>query len=140
MLTLGPCGIFSPHIHPRANEFFFVISGQVDFGYVTESGVFGALGAPNPTISGTLKVNEGTLFPQGSTHWQINSSPDCKNATTFEAFSSDDAGAVLILNKITNDSRVYFPTMDSHDLEGLRPVLPPAILSELDSCFARCNM
>ncbi|KUJ22308.1 RmlC-like cupin [Mollisia scopiformis] len=140
LLTLGPCGLFSPHIHPRANEFFLVLEGQVDFGFLLETGVFGGLGAPNPTISGTLKQHEGTLFPLGSVHWQINASPDCNNATTFEAFSSDDPGAVLILNKVSNDSRVLIPQIEPNDLDGLRAVLPPAILSEVDSCLARCNM
>lgn len=140
LLTLGPCGFFAPHIHPRANELFLVLEGEVNFGYILEATVFGGLTAPNPTINGTLQVQESTLFPMGSTHWQINASPTCNNATTFEAFSSDDEGAIIILNHVRNDDRVIIPTMNENDLGGLRAVLPPAILAEVDSCLARCNI
>lgn len=138
LLTLGPCGMFVPHIHPRANEFFLVIEGQIDFGFILEATVFGGLAAPNPTINGTLAPKQGTLFPLGSTHWQINTS--CGNATTFEAFSSDDEGAVIVLNSITDDDRVIIPQPGPHDLDGLRAVLPPKILSVVDKCFTRCGI
>lgn len=122
----------SPHIHPRANELFFVLGGQVNVGFLLSTGDFESLDSQNPTINGTLKRQE--VFTSKSMP------PDCKNANTFEAFSSDDPGAILVLNKVSNDSRVLFPQIEPNNLDGLRAVLPPAILREVESCLARCSV
>jgi mannose-6-phosphate isomerase-like protein (cupin superfamily) len=36
---VGPCGVLAPHVHPRANEYFTVVEGEMDFGYITEMGL-----------------------------------------------------------------------------------------------------
>ena len=136
--SLGPCGLFLPHVHPRANEFFTVIEGDgVEFGYMLETGLL----PTNPMINGTMNKLQGTLFPQGSVHWQVNNSPDCGNITVTAVLSNEDPGTTPILNQIDVSSGTAGRRQaNGDDLDGLRPVLPPQILSIVDSCLARCSV
>jgi hypothetical protein len=54
-----PCGLNIPHLHPRANEFFTVIDGILDTGFVQENGF-------NTEIETQLGKYQATVFPMGS--------------------------------------------------------------------------
>ncbi|OAG08596.1 uncharacterized protein CC84DRAFT_1239874 [Paraphaeosphaeria sporulosa] len=141
MGTLGPCGIFLPHVHPRANEFFVVTEGEVDFGTLLELGLYENL-APNPEIGGKLTKNKGTLFPKGSVHYQLNNGPDCKPATIYATLTSEDAGSTPILMdplraNVTVGMR---KRVDAGDFESVRAVTPLHIAEVVDKCLARCHV
>lgn len=40
---IEPCGMNSPHTHPRATEFLTVVEGQLEVGFVMENGLFGKI-------------------------------------------------------------------------------------------------
>ncbi|KAF2259045.1 hypothetical protein CC78DRAFT_621326 [Lojkania enalia] len=136
--TLGPCGILLPHVHPRANEFFVVSEGEVEFGYMLEIGLLKTQ-APSPEINGKLTKYTGTLFPQGSIHYQINNSPECKPATILATLSSSDPGTTTILQTPPVGNATVSMQADRNDIDYVRPLLPPQIVSVLDKCLARCN-
>jgi hypothetical protein len=139
--TLGPCGIFVPHVHPRANEYFVVVEGEVDFGYMLEVGLLTAEGAPNPEINGKLTKYTGTLFPQGSIHYQVNNSPDCIPATVVAALSSENAGTTPVLQMPAGGNASTVPRqVGGNDFDTVRPLLPAQIVSVVDKCLARCNI
>jgi mannose-6-phosphate isomerase-like protein (cupin superfamily) len=139
IVSLGPCGLFVPHVHPRANEFFLVIDGEVDFGYMLELGLL-KNGAPNPEIPGKLTKNVGTFFPQGSIHYQNN--PTCDPMTAVVILDNKDPGSTPIVGAgpATGNGTVVPRQTGGRDFEMFRPLLPAFIVSEVDKCFARCGM
>ncbi|KAJ4305669.1 hypothetical protein N0V90_001200 [Kalmusia sp. IMI 367209] len=139
--TLGPCGIFLPHVHPRANEFFVVVDGEVDFGFLLELGLFKDL-SPNPEIDGKLKKNHGTLFPKGSVHYQVNNSPDCKEARIVATLTSEDAGSTpILMDPVPGNATVGMrKRVDGGDFESVRAITPAHITKAVDECLARCNV
>lgn len=112
-------------MHPRASEFFAVVSGSVSFGYMPEMSL---LAAGSPQINGTLKTNEGTLFPQGSIHFQVNDSEDCKPMTAVVTLSSEDPGTTPVLME-----------RRANGTGDIRDVLPAGIVEVVDKCMARCG-
>jgi len=127
--SLGPCGVFLPHVHPRASEYFVAVEGEIEFGTILELGLI-LTNPPIPLIEGKLATYEGTVFPQGSIHYQINNSADCKNATAIATLSSEDPGATPFLQMTSG--------RNATDPDDVRALLPPQAAKIVDSCLARC--
>jgi hypothetical protein len=144
--TLGflePCGINTPHVHPRASEFLTLVEGSnLKFGYVLENGLVKA--DQNPEIAGTLNKFEGTVFPQGSIHFQFND--NCEKATFVASLNSEDPGTSQIaqnffaLNAGVVNATLGFPkTIDGKNIEEFRKVIPANLAQDIDRCLAKCN-
>jgi hypothetical protein len=110
---LNPCGINTPHLHPRATEFLTLVEGSnLEFGFVLENALVKA--GENPEVAGYLNKFEGTIFPQGSIHYQFNN--NCERATFFAALSSEDPGtnsaaqALYALNADVVNATLGFPS------------------------------
>ncbi|KAF2682096.1 hypothetical protein K458DRAFT_391131 [Lentithecium fluviatile CBS 122367] len=129
--SLGPCGVVIPHVHPRATEYFLLVDGEVDFGYMLELGLLGPA-VPNPVIEGKLNANQGTVFPQGSIHFQINNSPDCKPANIMVTLGSEDPGTTPIVQMPSGGNAT------ATDPDDVRAILPPQLASVVTTCLARC--
>jgi hypothetical protein len=143
--SLGPCGIFFPHIHPRATELFTVIEGELSFGYQLEGAVLPTDPSAKPAIplvEGKLTKFTGTVFPQGSVHYQINHS--CEPATIVATLSSEDAGTTGILQQPASDGNGTMMVKgkrqaDIGNLEMYYPLLPPMLVDAAKQCIARCK-
>ncbi|KAF2115558.1 RmlC-like cupin domain-containing protein [Lophiotrema nucula] len=146
--TLGflePCGMNTPHVHPRATEFLTLVEGSdLKFGYVLENGLVEA--GQNAEIAGTLQKFQGTVFPIGSIHYQFNDSPDCTPATFVAALNSDDPGTNQIaqgffgLNPDIVNATLGFPKqIDGSNIAQFRKSIPPNLAQGIDSCLARCK-
>jgi hypothetical protein len=144
--TLGflePCGINTPHVHPRATEFLTLVEGKnLKFGYVLENGLVAA--GQNPEIAGTLNKFEGTVFPQGSIHFQFND--NCDKATFVAALNSEDPGTSQVaqnffaLNAGVVNATLGFPkTIDGKNIEEFRKMIPANLAQDIDVCLARCK-
>ncbi|KAH6643888.1 RmlC-like cupin domain-containing protein [Boeremia exigua] len=144
--TLGflePCGINTPHVHPRATEFLTLVDGAgLKFGYVLENGLVGA--GQNPEIAGTLNKFEGTVFPQGSIHFQFND--NCDAATFVASLNSEDPGTSQVaqnffaLNSGVVNATLGFPkTIDGKNIEEFRKLIPANLAQDVDVCLKRCN-
>ncbi|OAK94793.1 hypothetical protein IQ06DRAFT_298279 [Phaeosphaeriaceae sp. SRC1lsM3a] len=136
--TAGPCGILLPHVHPRANEFFITLDNEFTVGTQLEVGVFGPR-SNNPEYVHKLPKASGTLFPQGSIHWQINDSENCKPSTGVVFLTSDDPGTTPVLHEPV-DASMGKRLMGRQDFEQVRAITPPHIVKMLDKCFERCNI
>ncbi|KAF2730081.1 RmlC-like cupin [Polyplosphaeria fusca] len=142
--TLGflePCGMNTPHVHPRATEFLTVVEGGgVKFGYILENGLV-------QEINGSLDKFHGTVFPMGSIHYQFNDNADCKPSTFVAALNSEDPGTSQIaqnffgLNPDIVNATLGFPkTIDGSNIEQFRKTIPPNLAQGIDKCLQRCNI
>lgn len=144
--TLGflePCGINTPHVHPRASEFLTLVAGSnLKFGYVLENGLVAA--GQNPEIAGTLHAFEGTVFPQGAIHFQFNDS--CDEATFVAALNSEDPGTSQIAQNffaldagVVNATLGFPRTIGGENIEEFRKMIPANLAQDVDGCLARCK-
>ncbi|CAI9637807.1 spherulin-1b precursor [Alternaria burnsii] len=140
---LEPCGINSPHVHPRATEFLTLVEGEnLEFGYVLENQVVGPM--KNPEIAGYLKKFQGTVFPQGSIHYQFNN--DCKDATFVATLNSEDPGTSQIaqnffaLNPQVLDATLNATQINGKDIDKFAKTLPANLVQDVKVCLARCGL
>ncbi|KAJ4383190.1 hypothetical protein N0V86_001233 [Didymella sp. IMI 355093] len=141
---LGPCGINTPHVHPRATEFLTLVEGSnLKFGYVLENGLLKDA-AKNPEIAGTLDKFQGTVFPQGSIHFQFND--NCANATFVASLNSEDPGTSQVAqNFFALDSQVLnatlgFPSeINGKNFDDFRKYIPANLASDMAVCLQKCN-
>jgi len=85
MLLLRPCGLNTPHTHPRATEFLYVISGTaLEVGFVEENGA--------RYVNNTVFPGQATLFPKGSIHFQANLG--CEPLQFVAALNNIDPGVL----------------------------------------------
>ena len=154
---INACGLNVPHSHPRANEFLTVVQGKLQAGMILEGTQGGAgnvpgtnpasLVGPLPEVNITLTPYTGTIFPQGTVHFQFN--PTCEPAVFAAAFDSSDPGR-------TQTARTFFSieqdnvlrsalgspsveTINVKDLEVLRAHIPTAFVELIDTCVTKCG-
>lgn len=147
---IEPCGMNSPHTHPRATEFLTVVEGQLEVGFVMENGLFrdaakeqlNALAFPFNT---TLNQFEATIFPQGSIHFQFN--PTCERAIFTAALNSADPGTSQVAqNFFTLDEKIVDITLGAKNtvnpdnIDQFRANLPANLVRAVDTCKATCKL
>ncbi|KAF2818228.1 RmlC-like cupin [Ophiobolus disseminans] len=140
---LEPCGINTPHVHPRANEFLVLVQGSnLQFGSVLENGLVAA--GQNQEVTGTLSQYEGTVFPQGSIHYQFNNA--CEKAVFFAALDSVDPGTSTIAQNlfslntnVLNATLGYPQTIDGHNFEEFKDAIPRNLAQDVGNCLVRCS-
>ena len=79
---LGPCGMNTPHTHPRATEINFSLNTTLVAGFLEENGA--AFRSVNIT------AGSAAVFPQGAIHFEMN--PSCEPALFVAAFNGEDPG------------------------------------------------
>ncbi|KAE9383449.1 RmlC-like cupin [Gymnopus androsaceus JB14] len=133
-----PCGLNIPHLHPRADEFLIVMEGQLEAGFVMENGF-------NSVVHTQLGLHQGTVFPQGSIHYQYN--PTCNNATFVAALNSNDPGrsdvvtSFFMLDGAVINAALGFPkTIGGDNIEQWREFLPVNLAKGVDSCLKACGL
>jgi hypothetical protein len=139
---LKPCGINSPHVHPRATEFLTLVEGDnLEFGYVLENALVGPM--KNPEIAGALKKFDGTVFPQGSIHYQFNN--NCQDATFVATLNSEDPGTSQIaqnffaLNPQVVDATLNATQINGKDIDKFAKTLPVNLVQDVKVCLAKCG-
>lgn len=135
---MSPCSINTAHTHPRSAEFLTVVSGQIETGFVLENG----LATP---VTANLTTFQGTVFPMGSVHFQVNS--QCHDAVFVAGFNSDDPGASTIAQNffaLPSDvlmSTLGFPdTIDAANLQAFKDLIPKPFASGVQECLDRCGL
>ena len=66
-MTLGflePCGMNTPHTHPRATEMLYLVNGTITTGMIAENNA--------RFVFNTLEAGTAQVFLQGSIHYQQN--------------------------------------------------------------------
>lgn len=144
--TLGflePCGINTPHVHPRATEFLVLAEGSnLKFGYILENGLVAP--GQNPEIAGVLNKFEGTVFPQGSIHFQFND--NCEKAVFMAALNDENPGTNTVaqgffnLNAGVVNATLGFPKeINGQNIEVFRKSIPANLAQDMDVCLAKCK-
>ncbi|TQS33073.1 hypothetical protein Golomagni_06595, partial [Golovinomyces magnicellulatus] len=83
---LGPCGMNTPHVHPRATELNIVVQGCLVTNFFLENGA--------KPVANTLKRFQMAAFPMGSLHVEFN--PDCEDTIFVAGFNNEDSGVSQI--------------------------------------------
>jgi len=149
---LEPCGMNSPHTHPRATEFLTVVEGELEVGFVMENGLFQAaaknINALSFPFNTTLQQFEATIFPQGSIHFQFN--PTCERSIFVAALNSAQPGTSQVAqNFFTLSEDIVDITLgvteggnklDPSSVDQFRKNLPANLVRAVDTCKAKCGM
>ena len=61
---LGPCGMNTPHTHPRATEFNFAVNGTLQTGFLMENGA--------RFVMNDVPAGSAAIFPKGAIHFEMN--------------------------------------------------------------------
>ncbi|KVI09608.1 germin-like protein 9-3 [Cynara cardunculus var. scolymus] len=92
-----PVGSLNPlHIHPRATELLFVVTGSLQVGFVDTT---------NKLFTQKLETGDMFVFPKGLVHYQTNFNTS-EPALAVSAFGSVSAGTQSIANSVFN-STIY---------------------------------
>jgi hypothetical protein len=151
---VNPCGLNTPHWHPRANEFLTVTQGTLIGALLLENDIgFGnVVGAPPPIIGPyqqietTLSNYTGMLFPKGLIHWQFN--PECEHAVFVAGFDIPDPGRVEAArgffsgtpDEVLDASLGYSEFLSPKQIAKLRPTLTSSFTSIVESCAKKCGI
>ncbi|KAJ7755897.1 RmlC-like cupin domain-containing protein [Mycena metata] len=131
---LGPCGINTPHTHPRATEINFSVNGTLRTGMLAENGA--------RFIVNDLPPGSMTVFPQGSVHFEVNTG--CEAAMFVAAFNSEDPGVSSLAQRFFGlPIDIIDATMGGlgiQQVEGLADKIPDNIAVGTDECLKRCNI
>jgi len=139
VLFFNACGLNTPHIHPRASEFFTVAtSGRIETGFVLENMLI-------DEFNTTLTQFQGTVFPQGSIHFQQNL--ECYPQVGIAGLNSEDPGASTIaqnffaLDPAVIDATLGFPKqIDANNFAQFKSAIPTPFAEGIESCLKRCNI
>lgn len=139
VLFFNPCGLNTPHIHPRASEFFTVATdGRIKTGFVLENGL-------TTEFNTTLTQFQGTVFPQGSIHFQ--QSMECSPQVGISGLNSEDPGASSIaqnffaLDPTVVDATLGFPAqIDASNFAHFKSAIPTPFVEGIESCLKRCDI
>jgi hypothetical protein len=140
---LNPCGINTPHVHPRATEFLTLVSGtSLKFGYMLENGLVPS--PQNPQIAGTLSKYEGTVFPQGSIHFQFNDG--CDEAVFVASLNSEDPGTSQVAQgffaldaQVVNATLGFPKEIGGKRVEEFAKGIPANLARDVEGCLRRCG-
>ena len=98
----------------------------------------------NQEIAGVLRPFEGTLFPQGSIHYQFNDG--CEKAVFVAALDSNDPGTSSVAQNffsldagVLNATLGYPKTVDGRNFEASRKAIPANLAQDVGRCLARCS-
>ncbi|KAJ7223309.1 RmlC-like cupin domain-containing protein [Mycena pura] len=135
---IAPCGLNIPHLHPRSDEFFTLVEGVLDTGFVLENGF-------TQLVTTQLGKFQATVFPKGSLHFQQN--PTCDPAVFVAGFDSSDPGRSDLANNLWQfpgdvvNAALGFPdTIDGTNIEAWRAHLPFNLAAGVDSCLQACGL
>ncbi|KAL6711490.1 hypothetical protein ACN47E_004424 [Coniothyrium glycines] len=149
---VNPCGLNTPHYHPRANELLTVTQGTLIAGLILEqdTGFGNVVGSappprgPLPQVTATLSNYTGFLFPRGLVHWQFN--PTCEPAVFVAAFDSRDPGRAEVAHTLFSAAPGDVNTgyedggLTADILDRLRATGTNSATQIIESCARRCGI
>ncbi|CAM6104738.1 unnamed protein product [Calypogeia fissa] len=98
LFEFGPTSQIDPHTHPRATEVFFVLSGEVDVGFVDTA---------NNLFEITVQAGDIFVFPKGLLHWQRNNGQG--TASGYSVLSSENPGTLMVVEGLFTAGRKGLP-------------------------------
>lgn len=131
---LGPCGLNTPHTHPRATEFNFIVNGTVMVGFQAENGA--------RFVFNNVTAGQATIFPKGSIHFEQNLG--CDAIIFVAAFNDEDPG----VNQAAQGLFALPPDVVSTTLGGINVAnvrnikrrIPANVALGTEECRRRCGL
>ncbi|KAI0311453.1 RmlC-like cupin domain-containing protein [Amylostereum chailletii] len=131
---LGPCGLNTPHTHPRATEINFSVNTTLQAGFLEENG------AAFRTVD--IPAGSAAVFPQGAIHFEFN--PTCEDAMFVAAFNNENAGVQSIGQRYfglpPDIVGASLGGLGVVEIQGLNDAIPDNIAYGLDECLSRCGL
>ncbi|KAH9844283.1 RmlC-like cupin [Rhodofomes roseus] len=131
---LGPCGMNTPHTHPRATEFLYLVNGTLQNGMITETG--------SRFVVNNITAGQGMLLPQGSIHFQFND--NCEPVQFVSALNSEDPGTLLAAQGLFGlPAAIVAATLGEIGVEevaSLAEMIPDDVAYGSQECLTRCGI
>ncbi|KAI0033515.1 RmlC-like cupin domain-containing protein, partial [Vararia minispora EC-137] len=131
---LGPCGMNTPHTHPRATEINFSLNTTLRGGVLVENGArFAEI---------DIAPGSATVFPQGAIHFEMN--PSCEPAMFVAAFNGEDPGVNQVAQRFFGlPPDIVGATLGGLGVEevaGLEALIPDNVAYGAQDCLQRCGI
>jgi len=136
-MTIGqmePCGMNTPHTHPRATEILYLVTGELEAGFISENGA--------RFVDNVLTKGQGTLFPQGSIHYQINTG--CDPVLFVAALNDEDPGTSQIAQRFfglpPDVAQATLGDIGLEEVTNMTTGIPDNMAIGVDRCLKKCNI
>ncbi|KZV63543.1 RmlC-like cupin, partial [Peniophora sp. CONT] len=131
---LGPCGMNSPHTHPRATEINFSINTTLRGGVLVENGArFAEI---------DIRPGTATVFPQGAIHFEMN--PSCEDAMFVAGFNGEDPGVNQVAQRFfglpPDIVGAALGGLGVQEVANLENFIPDNVIQGVDECLQRCGI
>ncbi|KAJ7117746.1 RmlC-like cupin domain-containing protein, partial [Mycena epipterygia] len=131
---LGPCAMNTPHTHPRGTEINLSVNGTLRSGLLTENGA--------RFITNTLNPGQGTVFPKGAIHFEMNTG--CDTAMFVSGFNNEDPGTMSIAQRFfglpPDIVQAALGDIGIQEFEDLASKIPDDIAIGTDECLKACGL
>jgi oxalate decarboxylase/phosphoglucose isomerase-like protein (cupin superfamily) len=132
---LGPCGLASPHYHPRAAEFLYMLTGDsLQVGFILENGA--------RLVQGTLAPSQGFVFPKNSFHYQSNTG--CNPVTFVAGWNHEDPGAAHVGQRFfgipPNITDATLGDVGLDEVVRIAKSVPDSFALGVQTCLQKCNI
>jgi oxalate decarboxylase/phosphoglucose isomerase-like protein (cupin superfamily) len=132
---MAPCGLATPHYHPRAAEFLYMLSGEaIQTGFILENGA--------RFVEQILNTNQGFLYPGTAFHYQANLG--CTPATFVAGFNHEDPGVATVGQNFfglpPNVTDVILGDIGIDEATRIARLIPDTFAIGIQSCLTRCNI
>ncbi|EIW61982.1 RmlC-like cupin [Trametes versicolor FP-101664 SS1] len=131
---LGPCGMNTPHTHPRATEMLYVVNGTLSSGMIAENGA--------RFVFNTLEAGSAMLFPKGSIHFQQNEG--CEPMMFVAALNHEDPGVESIAQRYfglpPDVVAASLGDIGVQEVAGIEDMIPDNIALGTQECLDRCGI
>ena len=131
-----------PHTHPQP-ESLVVTQGTITTGTLIPGIIDPTKGTGE--IVQDLKTYQGTVFPAGAIHYQMN--PTCDPAIFVASLTSSDPGTTLESQFFSLNGQVVAATLgfpdgavDGMKIEDFRGKIPTALFIGVQQCLKKCGM
>ncbi|CAM6100005.1 unnamed protein product [Calypogeia fissa] len=129
LFEFGPMSQIDPHTHPRGTEVFFVLSGEVDVGFVDTA---------NNLFEITVQAGDIFVFPKGLLHWQRNNCQE--TASGYSVLSSENPGTLMVVEALFTGGHQGLPDIVLATAFGLNPANNKQIDSIKQTVATRNNV
>jgi len=131
---MEPCGMNTPHTHPRATEFLFLVNGGIEAGFIEENGA--------RFVVNQLTAGQGALFPKGSIHYQFNTG--CERVKFVAALNDEDPGASQIAQRYFGlGPEVVAASLGDigvKEVTNIAKGIPDSMAIGVDKCLTKCGL
>ncbi|KAI0771602.1 RmlC-like cupin domain-containing protein [Trametes elegans] len=131
---LGPCGMNTPHTHPRATEILYLVNGTLSSGMIAENGA--------RFVFNTIHGGSATVFPRGSIHFQQNEG--CDPIVFVAALNNEDPGVESIAQRYfglpPDVVAASLGDLGVQEVAGLEAMIPDNIALGTQECLDRCGI